>query len=156
MIQIKSSGKYIKTIRVHNIRSGEGTDRVVSLVIQKTLSSSKTHLEQPIWSESWRSDRKGRLWAGQLALRGRGWAEVEGSKLVSVLILTQSSPLTRLTQGLGGVTRCLESHAGSKALAMRASPQFRLPDFKIQTLFQGTYSNTAGSLSLMALHAAQV
>lgn len=80
----------------------------------------------------------------------------EVRKLVSVLILNQSVPLTRLTEGSGGVTRCLKSQAGDKALAMRASPQLRLPGSKIQTLPQGTHSNTAGSIALMALHAAQV
>lgn len=58
----------------------------------------------------------------------------EESKFVSVLILNQSVHLTRLTQGLGGATRCLKSQAGDKALAMRASLQLRLPGSKIQTL----------------------
>lgn len=38
---------------------------------------------------------------------------------------------------------------------MKASPQVRLPGSKIQTLLQGTNSNTAGSLALMALHTAR-
>lgn len=77
----------------------------------------------------------------------------EVSKLVSVLILNQSAHLTSLTQGLGGVTRCPKSHPGG--MAMRASPQVSLPGSKIQTLLQGTYSNTAGSPALMALHEAR-
>lgn len=119
------------------------------LVIQKSLSNSKTQLKQPIWPESWRVTKGGGYGQGSWHSEANGWPRGEVSNLVSVLTLNQSAHLARLTQGLGEVTRCPRSHPGG--VAMRASPQVSLSGPKIQSLLQGTYSNTAGSPALMAL-----
>lgn len=94
MIGTKSLAKYIK-IHVYIKSEGEGIDSVAFLVIQKSLSNSKTQLKQPIWPESWRKEEAvGRAVGIQTPMAGqRG----EVSKLVSVLILNQSAHLNRLT-----------------------------------------------------------